>query len=101
MKYPLETKEIREAAALLASLGNYKRLTILYLLTTRELAVGALAIEVELSQSALSQHLARLRNQGLVVTRREAQTVYYSCTHPSVLKILTTLQGLSSRDRQT
>jgi DNA-binding transcriptional ArsR family regulator len=53
-----------------------------------------LAEKVDLSQSALSQHLAKLRNQGLVVTRREAQTIYYSINSKPVLHVLKTLDTL-------
>jgi len=67
-----------EAAEFLLLLANDKRLLILCELSERgELPVGALAGSVRLSQSALSQHLAKLRADGLVETRREAQTIYY------------------------
>lgn len=68
-----------EAADFLRLLANDKRLLILCeLMAEGELAVSALADAVELSQSALSQHLAKLRADGLVQTRREAQTIFYS-----------------------
>lgn len=56
--------------------------------------VGVLAERVQLSQSALSQHLAKLRNQGLVATRREAQTIFYSINSNPVLQMLRTLDTL-------
>ena len=67
----------REAAELMKALGNESRLMILCLLAEGEHSVGQLNEVVPLSQSALSQQLARLREQGLVETRRESQTVYY------------------------
>ena len=67
-----------EAAAFLLLLANDKRLLILCeLMMSGETSVGALADSVDLSQSALSQHLAKLRADGLVETRRESQTIYY------------------------
>lgn len=68
-----------EAAEFLQLLGNDKRLLILCeLMEAGEMPVNALADAVGLSQSALSQHLAKLRADELVQTRREAQTIYYS-----------------------
>ena len=66
-----------DAAALLKALANPHRLQILCVLGTGELAVSELNEFVALSQSALSQHLAKLRSDGLVATRRESQTIYY------------------------
>ena len=68
----------RRAAALLKAMGNERRLMILCLLVGGERSVGELERLVGLSQSALSQHLARLRKDELVATRRSAQTIYYS-----------------------
>jgi DNA-binding transcriptional ArsR family regulator len=66
------------AARLMSALSNRHRLLILCMLSDRELSVGELNSRVRLSQSALSQHLAVLRSERLVVTRRSAQTIYYS-----------------------
>lgn len=71
-------------AELLTLLGNGKRLVIIGYLLEGELSVGAIAKKIGLSQSALSQHLARLRNMGLVETRRDRQTIYYSCNSEAV-----------------
>lgn len=68
------------AAALLKALANPQRLRILCALAPGEMSVGVLNEHVPLSQSALSQHLAVLRQDGLVQTRREAQTVFYRAT---------------------
>ena len=70
-------RRANEASALLKALANPQRLRLLCLLVGGELSVGELNRSVDLSQSALSQHLARLRSDGLVATRREAQTLYY------------------------
>jgi len=67
-----------EAAALMKALGHEARLVVLCNLAEGERSVGELNELVQLSQSALSQQLARLRREGLVDTRREAQTIYYS-----------------------
>ena len=72
-----------DAAALLALLANGKRLTIIEHLLEREMTVGAIAKKVSLSQSALSQHLAKLRSLNLVETRRDRQMIYYSCKSES------------------
>ena len=79
------------AASLLSAMANPKRLQILCVLIEREMPVGALAVRVGLSQSALSQHLSKLRAQNLVETRREAQTIYYSTHAEPVRKLLDTL----------
>ena len=67
-----------QAAAFLKALSNEKRLMILCYILDQELSVTALNEKLPLSQSALSQHLAVLRNDGLVKTRRESQTIFYS-----------------------
>lgn len=78
MNYTLKKDGISAVSKLLKALANQKRLQILYLLMDGEKNVGELERQVELSQSALSQHLARLRSDGIVKTRRDAQTIYYS-----------------------
>jgi DNA-binding transcriptional ArsR family regulator len=83
-----------DAAALLSAMSNSKRLMILCNLVPGEMPVGALAEEVGLSQSALSQHLAKLRARQLVKTRRDAQTIYYSVASEDVLEVLRTLYGI-------
>ena len=69
-----------EIAEILSLLGNEKRLTIMFHLLEEELCVGEISDRVSLSQSALSQHLAKLRAGGLVETRRVRQNVYYRCS---------------------
>ena len=82
------------AAALLKALSNENRLMILCTLITGEMSVGELNERVPLSQSALSQHLASLREAGLVITRKEAQTVYYSLLGDEAQKIIAVLQSI-------
>lgn len=82
------------AAALLALLGNDKRLIIMSHILDREMSVGEIAEKVSLSQSALSQHLAKLRALGLVETRRDRQMIFYSCRSDAVRTLLATLEEL-------
>lgn len=76
------------AARLMRSLANPHRLMLLCVLAEGELSVSELNRRVTLSQSALSQHLAVLRNEQLVSTRREAQTIYYSVVDGLALRIV-------------
>jgi len=81
-----------EASQLLKTLGNAQRLRMLCLLLDGEMSVGQINEQLpELSQSALSQHLARLRDEGLVSTRREAQTVWYTLPAGPAHAIIATL----------
>ncbi|MGA9488036.1 MAG: metalloregulator ArsR/SmtB family transcription factor [Methylocella sp.] len=82
------------AAAFLKILANDWRLMILCELLKGERSVGELEEIVNLSQSALSQHLARLRRSHLVKTRRESQTIYYSIADPGVKKVIGALYDL-------
>ena len=83
-----------DAAQLLRALANDKRLMLLCLLVEGERSVGELNARVELSQSALSQHLAVLREDGLVTTRREAQTIYYALADGPAQRIIETLHAI-------
>lgn len=83
------------AAAMLRVVGNEQRMLVLCLLVAHtEMSVGGLLEHVPLSQSALSQHLARMREEGLVSFRREAQTLYYRIADPDVEKLLATLKEI-------
>lgn len=84
----------RRATALLKALGNERRLLILCYLAKGEHSVSALEGLVGLSQSALSQHLARLRREQLVKTRRSAQTIYYSLASHETRAIIEALYAL-------
>jgi len=85
-------------AEILRAMSNPFRLSALVLLaSSREMSVTALNRRIALSQSALSQHLAMLRRTGLVDTRRESQTVYYSLASEEARSLMATL-GLIARD---
>ncbi len=84
----------KQAARLLKTLGNEYRLLILCTLINGELSVGELNDLMPLSQSALSQHLASLREAGLVETRRQSQTIYYRLCGDEAIKIISTLQSI-------
>ena len=88
------------AVALLKALANERRLFILCHLLDRELSVGELNSILGLSQSALSQHLAVLRRDGLVGTRKQAQTVYYSLNSREVREVIALLHRLYCSERQ-
>ncbi|MEN5276861.1 metalloregulator ArsR/SmtB family transcription factor [Brucella sp. TWI432] len=83
-----------QVADFLSALANNKRLLILCKLLHNEMSVGALAKAIDLSQSALSQHLAKLRALNLVSTRRDAQTIYYIVSSPHIELMLSTLSSL-------
>jgi DNA-binding transcriptional ArsR family regulator len=83
-----------EAATLLKALAHEARLMVLCQLLEGEHSAGALLENAGLSQSALSQHLAKLRDEGLVATRREAQTIFYRIADPNVERVLDTLAAI-------
>jgi len=84
-------RHAESAAAMLKCLANPHRLMVLCTLCEGELSVGALNARIALSQSALSQHLAVLRSERLVDTRREAQTIYYSVRPGPALDVIRVL----------
>lgn len=102
---PMDPEAMRahasEAAQLLRALANDKRLMLLCLLVEGERSVGELNARVALSQSALSQHLAVLREDGLVYTRREAQAIYYALADGPAQRILETLHAIYCGGRRT
>lgn len=83
-----------QASALLKSLSNPSRLLVLCALVTREHTAGELEELTGISQSAISQHLARLRDDDMVDTRRDAQRIFYSLKNQAVRAVLETLHGL-------
>ena len=89
------TKQAAAAARMLKLIGNESRLIVLCFLMTRgEMKVGELVEAVGLSQSALSQHLGRLRSDGLVSYRRQSQTLYYRIADPHAVRILKLLKDI-------
>ena len=97
----MDLKKLEEhsekATSLLKALANEKRLLIVCTLSAGEKNVGELEEVIGLSQSALSQHLARLRRDGIVETRREAQTIYYSLKDAAVPRLLECLCAVYSK----
>lgn len=90
-----------EVSSLLKVLSNEKRLLIICALYRGEKSVGELEEWVDLSQSALSQHLARLRRDDIVETRREAQTIYYSLKDDQITeKVLDCLYDVCGSDKE-
>ena len=90
-----------KAASLMRTLGNEKRLMILCQLGAGELQAGALQEPLGLSQSALSQHLAVLREAAIVATRREGQTIWYRIADPAAVKIIETLAAIFCPQKPT
>ena len=82
------------AVSLLKGLANESRLMIVCVLSEGELSVGQLNQRIKLSQSALSQHLAVLREQGMVQTRRESQTIYYRLSDTAAIDIIKLLHDV-------
>lgn len=92
---PNELSELEDsaqsAARLLKLMASEQRLLLLCRLVEGEASVGVLAEHAKLAQSAASQHLAKMRAEGLVATRREAQTIYYRLENPAAMRVLDTL----------
>ena len=92
-------RQAGDAAQFLKLLGNEKRLLILCFLTVRgEMTVGEMLDVIDLSPSALSQHLAKLRGDRLIAYRRSAQTLYYRVADPRALKMLKALKQIYCGD---
>lgn len=92
-----------DVSGLMKTLGHPDRLLVICQLIDGEKSVGEIARLIDISQPALSQHLARLRNEGLVDTRREAQTIYYSVISSEaeqIVRLLYDLFGKSARRSQ-
>jgi DNA-binding transcriptional ArsR family regulator len=83
-----------QAARLLRALSNENRLMLLCLLFEGEKTVGELNESLPLSQSALSQHLAVLREEGMVSTRRAGQSIYYGLASPPAQRVIETLHAI-------
>ena len=100
-----ELQQLRSAAQqasdLLKALSNENRLLVMCNLSNGEKSVGQLQSMIGLSQSALSQHLARLRQDGLVKTRRESQTIYYSLAGDEASRVIGVLYELYCSSDQT
>lgn len=84
----------KQASDFLKSMANENRLMILCSLIEGEISVSELNNQISLSQSALSQHLASLREAGLVVSRRQSQTIYYRLNGDNAVRVLTVLKEI-------
>ena len=92
-------KKAGEVSNLLKAMGNARRLMVLCKLVEHgEMTVGDLARKVDLSQSALSQHLARMREEGLVAFRRESQTLWYRIADPRTEQLLASLYTIFCKE---
>ena len=94
-------EDVKSAVKTLKAISNERRLMIICALFEGEKSVGVLEEMIGLSQSALSQHLARLRRDNVVKTRRDAQTIYYSIDDRDTQKILTCLYDIYCPDTRT
>ncbi|MFV0574324.1 MAG: ArsR/SmtB family transcription factor [Vibrio sp.] len=94
MDVSMDENNYSQAVVLLKAMANEARLQILCILHASELSVGQLCERLPLSQSALSQHLAWLRRDGLVKTRKQSQTVYYSLKSDEVKVVIEQLGSL-------
>ena len=84
----------QKASELMKTLGHKDRLMVLCHLSTGEKSVGELARLLDIPQSPLSQHLARMRSEGLVETRRESQTVYYRLAEGDARKVIKSIYDI-------
>lgn len=98
MNAPFPTRDIlvlkdsaSRASRMLRLLANQQRLLIMCRLLEGECSVSELSDTIQLAQSATSQHLAKLREEGLLATRRDAQTIYYRISDPDALSLLKAL----------
>ena len=95
----LMRRNATDAAALLRAISHEARLLVLCELNNGERSAGELVERSGLSQSALSQHLAKLREEGLVATRREAQVIYYRIADQRAQRVLRVLYDIYCRKR--
>jgi len=91
----------QRASTLLKAMSNEHRLMVLCQLQKGEKSVGELESVIGLSQSALSQHLAKMRDEGIVATRRESQTIWYRIADPRIERLFATLYGLYCKQTNT
>ena len=94
MDFDAMQRNATDAVNLLKGLANESRLMIMCVLSEGEVSVGQLNQRIKLSQSALSQHLAVLREQGLVQTRRESQTIFYRLADTAAMSIIELLHDV-------
>ena len=93
----MQKTEINDTAALLKAMAHPIRLEILCRLQGEELSVGELQATVQTTNGNISQHLAILRNQGIIACRREANFIYNRISDPRVVALMASLQALCCR----
>lgn len=81
-------KNLEQAAQILKTMGHPLRLLIVDLLDKGELSVSELAARLGAKQSTTSQHLNQMKRQGILASRREGNTIYYSVAMPEALKVI-------------
>ncbi len=101
LEFDLEpvNRNVKQASSILKAMSNHHRLLVLCQLAGGEKSVSELEKIIGLSQSALSQHLARLRRQNLVKTRRQAQTIFYSLDGDEAARIIGALHDIFAETR--
>jgi ArsR family transcriptional regulator len=87
-------KQAQNVASILKNVANPERLMILCILSQNKMTVGELEGQVNLSQSALSQHLAKLRNAKMVGAERQGKFIYYEISDPKIMRLFETLYEL-------
>ena len=98
MDEQLREELVQLTGSLCKAVSDPKRLMLLHLLGERPHAVGELADRIEATQANTSQHLAVLREQGLVDTERQGASIIYSLRYPSVLDAVSTLRDIQSEE---
>ena len=95
MNQPTLEQQAEQASEFLRTLGNEHRLLVLCLLIEHgEMSVGQILNHTTLSQSALSQHLAKMKDEGLISYRRQSQTLYYTLCDDKVARIIIVLKDI-------
>lgn len=88
----MENSQIEDVARLLKAIAHPIRLKILCLLQDEELSVGDILLTIQTTNGNISQHLAILRNQGIIVSRKDGNYIYNRIADPRVLELMTTMQ---------
>ncbi len=90
----MQNSQIEDIARLLKSIAHPIRLKILCLLQDEELSVGDILLTIQTTNGNISQHLAILRNQGIIVSRKDANYIYNRIADPRVLELMESMQEL-------
>ena len=91
-----DTQQLKKASQILKVLGNFYRLQIVTLLLNGEKNVSELNQSVKVSQPALSQHLSKLRREGVVGSRRQQRQIFYYLNNPHVIRVLGVVSEMSA-----